>query len=206
MWVKYYLIILLRCLGPFTGFFYCTRREKKCCSNLTMANASVHTCILALGSLKIDWFKALLNSSTYHSWLVLTTFFSLELREWSGGLLIPFRKQSRVVWIPSSFVQTGLVFFKHRWTKCIDPVLIMSLRKHAYSNIFKISPPQTENFQTKKKKKKKKWYFSYFCSKHRLWVLNRTASSRRSVHVPTIYIFREVRKIMYTPGNPSFTI
>ena len=49
----------------------------------------------------------------------------------------------------------------------------MVLRKHAYSNIQKISPPKTEKFQTKN------WYFSYFCSKHRLWVLVRTASSRR---------------------------
>ena len=48
------------------------------------------------------------------------------------------------------------------------------LRKRAYSNILK-------NFTTKKWKisDKKFWYFSYFCSKHRLWVLVRTASSRR---------------------------
>ena len=33
---------------------------------------------------------------------------------------------------------------------------------------------KTENLQIKKL-----WYFSYFCSKHRLWVLVRTASPRR---------------------------
>ena len=33
---------------------------------------------------------------------------------------------------------------------------------------------KTENFQIKKL-----WYVSYFCSKHRLWVLVRTASTRR---------------------------
>ena len=39
----------------------------------------------------------------------------------------------------------------------------------------------TENFSTKKWKisDKKFWYFSYFCSKHRLWVLVITASTRR---------------------------
>ena len=39
----------------------------------------------------------------------------------------------------------------------------------------------TENFTTKKWKfsDKKYGYFSYFCSKHRLWVLVRTASTRR---------------------------
>ena len=39
----------------------------------------------------------------------------------------------------------------------------------------------TENFTTKKWKfsDKKFWYFSCFCSKHRLWVLIRTASLRQ---------------------------
>ena len=39
----------------------------------------------------------------------------------------------------------------------------------------------TEKFTTKKWKFSGKtfWYFSYFCSKHRLWVLVRTASTRR---------------------------
>ena len=38
-----------------------------------------------------------------------------------------------------------------------------------------------ENVTTKKPKvsREKFWYFSYFCSKHRLWVLIRTASPRR---------------------------
>ena len=58
----------------------------------------------------------------------------------------------------------------------------------------------TENFSTKKWKNsdKKFWYFSYFCSKHRLWVLVRTASN--------LCYRAEIRKIMYTPVNPSFTI
>ena len=39
----------------------------------------------------------------------------------------------------------------------------------------------TENFTTQKGKisNEKFWYFSYFCSKHRLWVIVRTASARR---------------------------
>ena len=49
-----------------------------------------------------------------------------------------------------------------------------TLRKHAYSNILRILPPKNENFQIKKI-----WYFSNFCSKHRFWVLVRTASTRR---------------------------
>ena len=49
----------------------------------------------------------------------------------------------------------------------------VSLRKHAYSNILKILPPKNENFQMKNS-----YIFSYFCSKHRLWVLVRTASAQ----------------------------
>ena len=43
-----------------------------------------------------------------------------------------------------------------------------TLGKHAYSNILKISPPKTDSFQIKI------LILSYFCSKHRLWVLVRT--------------------------------
>ena len=51
----------------------------------------------------------------------------------------------------------------------------------------------TENFTTKKGKfsDKKFWYFSYYCSKHKLWVLVRTASARRFLRVPTIYVFEQ---------------
>ena len=51
-------------------------------------------------------------------------------------------------------------------------VCVRTLWKHAYSNILKILPSKNENFQIKKF-----WYLSYFCSKHRLWVHVRTASS-----------------------------
>ena len=51
---------------------------------------------------------------------------------------------------------------------------LSALRKHAYSNILKISPPKTESFQIKIL-----IFFLYFYSEHRLWVLVRTASSRR---------------------------
>ena len=50
----------------------------------------------------------------------------------------------------------------------------LTLGKHAYSNTLKILLPKNGNFSDKKF-----WYFSYFCSKHRLWVLIRTSSLRR---------------------------
>ena len=47
------------------------------------------------------------------------------------------------------------------------------ITKHAYSNILKISPPKTENFQIKI------LIFFILLSKHRLWVLVRTASANQ---------------------------
>ena len=65
-----------------------------------------------------------------------------------------------------------------------------SLRKHAYSNILKILPQKkTESFQIKF------WYFSYFCSKHRLSVLVRTASVLTSIH--NLCFWAEIRRYVY---------
>ena len=50
---------------------------------------------------------------------------------------------------------------------------LWSLRKHAYSNILKILPSKKGKFSDKNSD-----IFSYFCSKHRLWVLVRTALTR----------------------------
>ena len=49
---------------------------------------------------------------------------------------------------------------------------------------------------------KKFWYFSHFCSNHRLWVLVRTANE----YPQFMFLSKNKKKIMYTPVNPSFTI
>ena len=54
--------------------------------------------------------------------------------------------------------------------------------------------------------KMKFWYFSYFCSKHRLWVPVRTASMAVLTSTHNLCFWAEIRKVMYTPVNPSFTI
>ena len=59
--------------------------------------------------------------------------------------------------------------------RCVDSQADLTLRKHAYSNILKILPPKI----IKKKSDKKFWYFSCFCSKHRLWAFVWTASAKR---------------------------
>ena len=74
-------------------------------------------------------------------------------------------------------------------------LLPSALRKHAYLNILKISPP-------KKKKKisdKNSDIFSYFCSQHRL-------GGSSNEYPQSMFLSRNKKKIMYTLVNPSFTI
>ena len=60
---------------------------------------------------------------------------------------------------------------------------------------------KTEIFQVKKL-----WYFSYFCSKYRLWVSLEPPRRGGSNEYPQSMFWAEIRKLMYTPVNPSFTI
>ena len=90
---------------------------------------------------------------------------------------------------------------------------VHTLRKHAYSNILNILHSKKENFLNKKI-----WYFfSYFCSKHRLWVLVRTASAKHRLWVllrtasarrferePTIYVLSRNKKNNVYPCKPQF--
>ena len=62
--------------------------------------------------------------------------------------------------------------------------------KNTPIQIYWISPPETETPQIKLL-----IFFSYFCSKHRLWVL---------VSTHNLGFWAEIRKIIYTPVNPSF--
>ena len=61
-----------------------------------------------------------------------------------------------------------------RLSYCLKHLIFLPLQKLAYSNVWKISPPKNWNYSDKEL-----WYFSYFCSKHRLWVIVRTALVRR---------------------------
>ena len=45
---------------------------------------------------------------------------------------------------------------------------------------------------------------SYFCSKHKLWVLVGTASTRRFQRVPTIYILSRNKKNNIYPCKPQY--
>ena len=52
--------------------------------------------------------------------------------------------------------------------------------------------------------KLKFWYFSNFCSKHRLWVLVRTTLSRQFYRVHTIYVLSKNKKNNVYPCKPQF--
>ena len=69
---------------------------------------------------------------------------------------------------PENTSSGSLIGTRVLWWQCY------SLRKHAYSNIWRNSTYKNWKFSDKKL-----WYISYFCSEHRLWVLVRTASARR---------------------------
>ena len=77
----------------------------------------------------------------------------------------------------------------------------LSLQKHAYSNILKISPPKTENFQ-------KKISDIFHISAQNIDCGYSLEPPRRgsSNEYPQCMFWAKMRKIMYTPVNPSFAI
>ena len=75
------------------------------------------------------------------------------------------------------------------------------LRKHAYSNILKILPPKNENFQMKNSD-------IFHISAQNINCGYSLEPPRRggSNEYPQSMFWAEIRKIIYTPVNPSFTI
>ena len=82
-----------------------------------------------------------------------------------------------------------------------DVVIIVVLRKHAYSNILKIFPPKNENFQIKSSD-------IFHISAENIDCGYSLEPPRRggSNEYPQSMFSAEIRKRMYTPVNPSFTI
>ena len=78
---------------------------------------------------------------------------------------------------------------------------MLALRKHAYSNILKILQPKKENFQVKNSD-------IFHISAQSIDCEYSLEPPRRggSNEYPQSMFLVEIRKIMYTPVNPSFTI
>ena len=75
------------------------------------------------------------------------------------------------------------------------------LRKHAYSNIKKISPPKTENFQVKNSD-----IFHISAQNIDCEYSLQLPWWGGSNKYPQSMFWAEIRKLMYTPVNPRFTI
>ena len=72
-------------------------------------------------------------------------------------------------------------------------LFVIPLRKHAYLNKMTILPPKNENFQIKF------WYFSHISAQN----IDCGEAVLTSTH--NLCFRTEIRKIMCTPVNPSFT-
>ena len=90
----------------------------------------------------------------------------------------------------------------------IQPVCIkrgnsrfLSFRKHAYSNILKILQPKKENFQIKNSD-----IFQISAQNIDCGYLLEPPQRGGSNEYPQSMFFSKIRKIMYTPVNPSFAI
>ena len=132
----------------------------------------------------------------------------LEWRPWKGQISTRVSVESRKI------AKHPLWFTQHdnskrnarnrTWTSLwhLTLVILNKLRWHGSSHYKYI-----ENFTSKNWKfsDKNSDIFSYFCSKHRLCVFVRTAEAvLTSTH--NLCFWAEIRKIMYTPVNPRFTI
>ena len=82
---------------------------------------------------------------------------------------------------------------------CLKSVL-STLQKHTYSNILKISPSKTENFQIKNSH-----IFHISAQKHRLWVVVRTASmfTIYDEYPQSMFLSRNKKNNVY-PCKPQF--
>ena len=92
--------------------------------------------------------------------------------------------------------------FQHNKLQYV-PILYTTttLQKHTYSNILKTLPPKNENFQTKNSD-----IFHISAQNIDCGYLLELPRLGGSNEYPQSMFWAEIRKIMYTPVNPSFTI
>ena len=81
------------------------------------------------------------------------------------------------------------------------PITNITLRKHAYSNILKILPPKKGTYSDKKSD------IFYIPAQNIDCGYSLEPPPRGgSNEYPQFMLFTKIRKILYTPVNPSFTI
>ena len=88
-----------------------------------------------------------------------------------------------------------------KWYKIANIICFFTICKHAYSNTLKILPPKNENFQIENSD-----IFSYFCLNIDCGYSLEPPRRGGSNEYHNLCFWAEIRKIIYTPVNPSFTI
>ena len=92
--------------------------------------------------------------------------------------------------------------------ECLVTHIMLTLRKHAYSNLLKIVQPKKEKIHIKNSD-----IFSYIISKHRLWVLVRNIDCGYSLEpprqggsneYPQSMVFKQNKKNTVYPCKPQF--
>ena len=97
------------------------------------------------------------------------------------------------------------------YTSYIDhysgPLLCFPLRKHAYSILLKILPPKKKKKKKKKKNRVKNSNIFHISAQNidREYSLEPPRRDGSNEYQQSMFM-SEIRKIMYTPVNPSFSI
>ena len=155
--------------------------------------------------------------SVYHCLLQVSVFFASVVCCWKtntyraapnqyanlGSLVFLYNysyksKAYICTWITVDFKQTARIYILF-WLCSLKKYC--PLRKHAYSNILKILPPENVNFQRKNP-------IFFHISTQNIDCGYSLEPPRRggSNKYPQSMFWAEIRKIMFTPVNPSFTI
>ena len=110
--------------------------------------------------------RTVLSESSLSTWW---KFASLSVQNASSEDSDQIARMHRLIWMFA-----GRTYPMYFFWRCVSNVLHSITKMRLFKYI--------ENFTSKnwKVSDKKLWYFSHFCSKHRLWVLVRTTSARRS--------------------------
>ena len=110
-------------------------------------------------------------------WIHVSASKLVNLVSWLDNNFTPKIPKCHLFFINTSNTQMYDVCIFHMSKKNIAPHIkdIKSFLVSHYENT-RIQIYRKSHFQKLKFSDKKLWYFSYFCSKHRLWVLFRTAS------------------------------
>ena len=147
-----------------------------------------------LGGYQPIWHISLINS------FIVFMFCDIN-HKWVKALAFVFDSSNYLIKKLSSVINRFKVCFLEFVQNIHLYLFVSSLRKHAYSNTLKILPPKNENFQIKNSD-------IFQISAQNIDCGYSLEPPRRggSNEYPQSMFRAEIRKIMYTPLNSSFTV